>query len=69
LTELATQVAQRKVQQALEAFAAADTESAESMLRPLKLLAIGGKGGQVLWVSPAPETACQLPDDPHACRY
>lgn len=51
LTDLAARVAQRKVQQALEAFAAADTQSAESMLRPLKLLAIGGKGGEVLRVS------------------
>lgn len=41
---------QRKVAQALAAFEEADLSSAESMLRPLRLLAVANKGGQLLRV-------------------
>ncbi|KAL4430143.1 hypothetical protein ABPG77_004925 [Micractinium sp. CCAP 211/92] len=39
---------QRKVAQALVAFEEADLSSADSMLRPLRLLAVANKGGQLL---------------------
>ncbi|KAL4434169.1 hypothetical protein ABPG75_000610 [Micractinium tetrahymenae] len=39
---------QRKVAQALAAFEEADLTSADSMLRPLRLLAVANKGGQLL---------------------
>ncbi|EFN57579.1 hypothetical protein CHLNCDRAFT_143250 [Chlorella variabilis] len=48
VSERAAQAAERKVQQALAAFAAADMESGDSMLRPLRLLVLANKGGQTL---------------------
>lgn len=49
----AAEAAQRRVEQAALAFAAADREAAASMLRPLQqlLLALGKKGGAALQVS------------------
>ncbi len=45
---------QRKVAQALAAFEEADLTSSDSMLRPLRLLAIANKGGQLLRVRGLP---------------
>ncbi|EFN57580.1 hypothetical protein CHLNCDRAFT_143252 [Chlorella variabilis] len=48
LDDIMAQAAERKVQQALAAFAAADMQSGDSMLRPLQLLVLAGNGGQTL---------------------
>jgi hypothetical protein len=48
----------RKEQQALRAFETADMNSSNSMLRPLRLLALAGHGGQLLRVSLCSATMC-----------
>lgn len=50
LAARAVQVAQRRLEQAVQAFEEADTDSPESMLRPLRLLALVGHGGRLLQV-------------------
>ena len=63
----AADAVQRKVQQALAAFEAADSEAPDSMLPPLRLLAIAGQGGKVLRVSAAERSGvCRLPHCPRA---
>ena len=51
IAERAAQAAQRKVEQALAVFASADVQSGDSMLRPLRLLALANLGGATLRVS------------------
>ena len=51
LAERMAMATQRKEQQALKAFETADMDSPDGMLRPLRLLALAGHGGQLLRVS------------------
>ena len=53
LAARAAQVAQRRLEQALQAFEEADAGSPEGMLRPLRLLALVGHGGRLLQVPPS----------------